>query len=97
MNAPPNLDPIRTFLPGRPETEYALRRRIHRAQAACTSRATRSDRWRARAILWIAAQAAADWQFKATSEEELADIITALTQLTLAANIIERLEGPDEG
>lgn len=89
------LDPIVTFLPGRTEVEYALRRRIHRAQGASTSRATRSCHWRARSILWIAAQLAADWQFKGASEQHLREIITALTQLTLAANIIERLETPD--
>lgn len=91
----PVLDPVRTFLPGRPESEYALRRRIHHAQAATAARATRSKHGRARMILWAASQLAADWQFHGAPEGDLAEVIRAVTHLTLAANVIERLEAPD--
>lgn len=89
------LDPIHTFLPGRTESEYALRRRIHRAQGATAARAARSQHGRARTILWIASQLAADWTFQGAPEADLADILRAVTNLTLAANAIERIEAPD--
>lgn len=90
------VDAIDIFCPGASDDERSLRRRIHRAQGASTSAATRSTRWRARGYFWSAAQLAADWQFQPASIADLKDVINALSGLFMSARIVERVEAPDD-
>ena len=92
---PQPLDPIDVFAPWAGEDEKALRRRIHRAQGAATTRASRSRHGRARQIYWIAAATASDWTFQRAPITDLSEILAALARLFLTAGMIERLEAPD--
>jgi hypothetical protein len=90
------LDPIDVFAPWADDDEKALRRRIHRAQAAATTRASRSRHGRARQLYWWAATLAADWQFQRAPITDLSEILAGLARIFLTAGMIERLEAPDE-
>lgn len=89
----PALD---VFAPWAGEEERALRVRIHRARDVAQSRAVRSKHERARTIYWFAAQLAGDWVFTRAPNDDLNEVLVALTHFFLAAGVVERLEAPDE-
>jgi len=88
-------DAIDVFMPGIADDERGLRVRIHRAQGAMTTKATRSKHGRARAHYWWGSQLAADWVFRPAPVEDLTEILWALSRTFLSAGAIERLELPD--
>lgn len=88
-------DAIDVLAPWATDDERALRRRIHRAQAAATAKATRSRHGRARALYWWTSQWASDWTFERASIEDLKDVIAGLSRAFLIAGAVERLEAPD--
>jgi hypothetical protein len=55
----------------------------------------RSKHGRARQIYWLAAQIAGDWVFTPAPNDELTDVLEALSRLFLVAGMVERLEAPD--
>ena len=89
------LDPIRAFLPCRPESEYRLRHRIDRIAVMAASAPTRTTHGHARSIYWIANDLANGWRLRAASEQELIDVIHALAMVLAAARSVERTEAVD--
>jgi hypothetical protein len=88
-------DPVRMFLPGKTEAEYALRYRIDRIAVMAATSATRTTQDHARSICWIANDLANDWRTKAATEDELRNVILALTAMLGAARAVERTEPVD--
>lgn len=76
--------------------ERPLRIRIYKARDRLMARANRSKHGRARQFYWLGAQLAADWVFTRATVEDLEEILAGLTRIFLAAQMIERLEAPDE-
>lgn len=95
LTAAQRPDPINLFCPGASEDEKSLRRRLHWIQGAASNAAESSAHWRARALLWLASQWAADATFRAPAED-LRQLIAGMAQLQSAARLIERTERPDE-
>lgn len=96
MTAHQPLCPVDIFARCESEGERPLRVRIHRARDRLVARATHSTHWRARSIYWWAADLATDWVFARASIDQLEDILAALSRTFLTAQMIERLEAPDE-
>ena len=90
------LTAVDVFAPWAGDQERALRIRIHRARDVATARATRSRHGGARALLWQAAQIAAERVFAPAPEDDLRETIGNLARLFLVAGWIERTEAPDE-
>jgi len=95
MTAHQPIDAVAVFAPWCDDAERALRVRIHKARDAAQARAIRSKHGRARTLYWVAAQMAGDWVFCRAPNEDLNDILAALSRLFLVAGSIERLEAPD--
>ena len=91
----PALTPIDVFAPWAGEAERALRLRLHKARDVAQARAARSKYATARSLYWIAAQTASGWVFARAPNDELEDILKALSWLFLAVGILERREAPD--
>lgn len=90
------VDPVSVFAPWAAGTERAMRLRMHRARDIAQARASRSKHPTARSIYWTAAQVASGWVFARAPQDDLSDILEALSRLFLVAGTLERLEAPDE-
>jgi hypothetical protein len=91
------LSPIDFHLPCIGMQERALRVRIHKARDLSQARASRSKHGRARVLYWVAAQLSSDWVFaRGATDDDLNEILAALSLLFIVAGKIERLEAPDE-
>lgn len=88
----PKPDAIDLFAPGADDAEKNLRRRLARAQATGSARATRSRSDDARCLWWQVAQVASAWTFARASKDDLVDVLRAVSMMFCAANVFERLE-----
>lgn len=91
-----NLHAVDVFADWCTAAERPLRIRIHKARDRMVARANRSKHGRARAFYWLGAQLASDWVFARADAEDLQEILAALSRTFLTAQMIERLEAPDE-
>ena len=92
----PELHAVDIYAPWCASFERQLRIRVHRARDIAQARACRSKHGRARSLYWMAAQMAGDWVFRRAPNEDLEEILAALSRLFLVAGATERLEAPDE-
>ena len=92
--APP-LDPIDTFMPWADDEEKALRRRVRWTHHAAGARGQRSPSGNARTVFWLAAQTASAWTTAHANKEELQLVLHTCSQLLIAGNNYEILEGGD--
>ena len=88
-------DPVRMFLPGKTEAEYALRHRLDRAAVMAATAAAHSPHDCARATFWAASELAYDWRLRSATEQQLGDVIHALAMMLAAARAVERTDVVD--
>jgi hypothetical protein len=93
MTAP--LDPIDTFMPWADEEEKSLLKRVRWTYHAADARAKRSPSGDARTAFWLAAQTASAWTTERASKEKLWLVLHTCSQLLMAGNNYELLEGGD--
>ncbi len=86
------IDPIGMMMPWLTPAEKDMRIRLRRCQTLGSSRATSTKCDRARALLWMAAQAAAEATFAPASISDLREVRNACLRLFLAADAFERIE-----
>jgi len=86
-------DPIGMMMPWAAPAEKDMRIRLRRCQSLGSTRATSTRSDRARALLWIAAQAASEWTLAPGSVSDLREVRNACLRLFQAANAFERIEG----
>lgn len=89
-------DPVRMFLPGKTEAEYALRYRIDRTAVMAATAATRTSSDCARSICWAAADLGNEWRIRPATEDKLRDVIHAMAAMLSAARAAERVEAVDD-
>jgi hypothetical protein len=78
------------------DRERPLRVRIYNARDKLTARANRSKHGRARSLYRWGADLAADWVFCRAEVSDLEDVLAALSRTFLTAQLIERIEAPDD-
>jgi len=93
MSAP--LDPIDTFMPWADDDEKALRKRVRWMHHAAGARGERSPSGNARTAFWLAAQTASAWTTARANKDELWLVLNTCSQLLMAGNNYELLEGGD--
>ncbi len=89
------LDPIDTFMPWADDAEKVLRKRVRWTHHASAARADRSPSGDARTAFWLAAQTASAWTTTRASKEQLWLVLHTCSQLLMAGNGYELLEGGD--
>lgn len=98
MNAPfpVNSDQLDRAVPFATTEERALRHRLLNARTIASGRALSTRCVHARALYWVASDAAADWVSSPASIDQLREVLKHLTAIFLAAGAFEQLEGPDD-
>jgi hypothetical protein len=91
----PKLDPIDIFMPWADDEEKALRKRVRWTHHAAAARGDRSPSGEARTVFWLAAQTASGWTTARASKEQLWLVLHTCSQLLMAGNNYELLEGGD--
>lgn len=89
------LDPIDTFMPWVGLDEKVLRKRIRWTHHAAGARGERSPSGNARTAFWLAAQTASAWTTARANKDELLLVLNTCSQLLMAGNNYELLEGGD--
>ena len=89
------VDPIDTFMPWCSPDEKALRKRLRWTHHSADARAKRSPSGEARNAFWLAAQTASEWTTKAASKQKLWLVLHTCSQLLMAGNNYEIIEGGD--
>ena len=99
MNAVSRIesDPIGLFMPWIGESERSLRRRLLKARNLASARAPACRSQRARTLLWMANEAAAEWMLAPADPEDLKQLADGLVRLFTVAGTFERLEAVDAG
>lgn len=92
---PPVPDAVSVFAPWAGEQEKLLRRRLRNAWTIASARGARSRSGNARQLYWQVAMVASEWTFARASLADLKDIADGLVRMFVAANVFERVEGPD--